>query len=52
MKNSPFDEDTDGVGHELARHLENLVRERGRNEHDLSRGRQVAVDIVDLLLES
>ena len=52
MKNSPFDEDTDGVGHELARHFENLVRERSRNENDLSGGRQVAVDIVYLLLES
>mmetsp|Transcript_23503 Transcript_23503/g.73932 ORF Transcript_23503/g.73932 Transcript_23503/m.73932 type:complete len:306 (+) Transcript_23503:468-1385(+) len=41
-----------GVGHELARHLEDLVGQRRRDEDDLGGGRQVAVDVVDLLLEA
>mmetsp|Transcript_57868 Transcript_57868/g.179834 ORF Transcript_57868/g.179834 Transcript_57868/m.179834 type:complete len:224 (+) Transcript_57868:679-1350(+) len=34
------------------RHLEDLVGHRRRHEHHLRRGRQVAVDVVDLLLEA
>ena len=47
-----LDEDPDGIGHELVRHLKNLVRERCRDQNHLARGRQVAVDVVDLLFEA
>lgn len=46
-----LDEDADGVRHELARHLENLVRQSSGHENDLCAGRQVAIHVVDLLLE-
>ena len=49
---TPFDENADGVGHELACHLEDLVRQRGRDENDLRGWRQVAVHVVDLFLEA
>lgn len=45
-------EDPDRVGHELCRHLEDVVGEGGREDDDLGRGREVAVDVVDLLLEA
>lgn len=45
-------EDADRVGHELVGHLEDLLRERGGDQHDLRSGRQIAIDIVDLLLET
>ena len=41
-----LDEDADGVGHELGRHLEHVGGHRGRKDHDLRLRRQVAVDVV------
>ncbi len=41
----------DWVGHELASHLEYLVGESGRDEADLGGRGQVAVHVIDLLLE-
>ena len=47
-----FDEDTNRVSHELGRHLQNIVRERGAQQDDL-RGRwEVSVDLVDLVFET
>mmetsp|Transcript_73098 Transcript_73098/g.158084 ORF Transcript_73098/g.158084 Transcript_73098/m.158084 type:complete len:321 (+) Transcript_73098:2-964(+) len=45
-------EHPEGVAHELLGHLEDLVRHRRGDEHHLRRGREVAVDVVDLLLEA
>ena len=45
-------QDPDGVGHELAGHLQDLVRQSGRDEADLGSGGQVSVHVIDLLLES
>lgn len=50
--NSPFDQDTDRVGHELVGHLQNLVRQRGADQNHLGGWRQVPVHIVNLLLET
>ena len=36
-----LDQDPDGVGHELGRHLQDLVRQGGRQEDDLGLRRQV-----------
>jgi len=47
-----LDKDPDRVGHELGGHLEDVVREGGRENDDLRRGREVSVDVVDLVLES
>mmetsp|Transcript_47404 Transcript_47404/g.136941 ORF Transcript_47404/g.136941 Transcript_47404/m.136941 type:complete len:469 (-) Transcript_47404:55-1461(-) len=41
----------EGVVHELVGHLEDFVRHGRGHQHHLSRGRQVAVDIIDLLFE-
>ena len=46
-----LDQDPDGVGHELAGHLEDLVGQSGGDEADLGGGREVSVDVVDLFLE-
>mmetsp|Transcript_28304 Transcript_28304/g.50560 ORF Transcript_28304/g.50560 Transcript_28304/m.50560 type:complete len:267 (+) Transcript_28304:282-1082(+) len=40
-----------GVRHKLVRHLQHLVRQRRRNQHNLRVGGEVAVDVVDLFLE-
>mmetsp|Transcript_4825 Transcript_4825/g.14215 ORF Transcript_4825/g.14215 Transcript_4825/m.14215 type:complete len:290 (-) Transcript_4825:429-1298(-) len=47
-----LDEDAHGVSHELGGHIQDLPRHRRRDEHHLRGGRQVAVDVVDLLLEA
>mmetsp|Transcript_8500 Transcript_8500/g.27974 ORF Transcript_8500/g.27974 Transcript_8500/m.27974 type:complete len:232 (-) Transcript_8500:564-1259(-) len=47
-----LDQDPDGVRHELARHLQNLARKRGTDQHHLRGGGQVAINVVDLLLEA
>lgn len=47
-----LDQDPDGVGHELGSHFQDFVRQCGRNEAHLGGWGQVAVDVVDLLLES
>jgi hypothetical protein len=47
-----LDEDSDRVGHELGRHLEDVVREGGGEDDDLRGGRKVSVDVVDLVLKS
>lgn len=47
----PFDQDADGVSHELVGHLQDLVRQRGADQHHLGGRRQVAVHVVDLLFE-
>ncbi len=39
-----FDQDSDGIRHELGRHLQDLVGQGGRQENDLSLRRQVPVD--------
>ena len=44
-------QDPDGVGHELGGHLQDLVGQRGGDEADLGCGGQVAVHVVNLLLE-
>lgn len=49
---SPLHQDADGVRHELVGHLQDLVRQRGADEHHLRGGRQVPVHVVDLLLEA
>ena len=46
-----LDEDADRVGHELGCHVEDVIRERGADDHDLRGGREVAVHIVNLLAE-
>mmetsp|Transcript_34310 Transcript_34310/g.84975 ORF Transcript_34310/g.84975 Transcript_34310/m.84975 type:complete len:251 (-) Transcript_34310:420-1172(-) len=46
-----LDQHAEGVVHELAGHLEHLVRHGGRHEDHLSGWRQVPVDVVHLLLE-
>ena len=38
--------------HELVGHLEDFVRECGRDEDDLRGGREITVDVVDLFFES
>ncbi len=47
-----LDQDSDWVGHELGRHLKHVVRQGSREDDDLSGGREVSVDVVDLVLES
>mmetsp|Transcript_14814 Transcript_14814/g.33881 ORF Transcript_14814/g.33881 Transcript_14814/m.33881 type:complete len:372 (+) Transcript_14814:233-1348(+) len=47
-----LDQDSHRVSHELARHLQNLVRQRSRNENHLSGRWQIAVNVIDLLLET
>ena len=48
----PVDEDPNWIRRELGRHLEDLVRERRRDQQDLHSGRQVAINVIYLLLES
>ena len=47
-----FNQDPDGVGHELGGHLEDLVGKGGGDETDLSGWGQIAIHVIDLLLES
>lgn len=47
-----LDKDANGVGHELGGHLKHVVGESGRNNDDLSRGRKVTVNVVNLVLEA
>lgn len=51
MADAPFDQDADGVGHELVGHLQDLVGQRGADQNHLCGRGQVAVHVVDLLLE-
>lgn len=51
MTDRPFDQDADGVGHELVGHLQDLVGQRGADQDHLGGRGQVAVHVVDLLLE-
>ncbi len=51
-KRSPFDQDADGVGHELVGHLQDLVWQRGADETHLSGRRQVSVHVIDLFLKT
>lgn len=47
-----FDEDTNRVRHELGRHLQNVVRERGAQQDDLCRRREVSVNLVYLVFKT
>lgn len=47
-----LDQDPDRVCHKLGSHLEHIVRQRCRQDDDLCRGRQVSVNVVDLILEA
>lgn len=47
-----LDEDTDRVGHEFGRHVEDIVGEGSGDDHYLGAGRQVAIHIVNLLAEA
>jgi hypothetical protein len=47
-----LDEDSDRVSHELGGHLQNVMRQRGRDDNDLSRRGKVSVDVVDLIFET
>ena len=47
-----LDKNTNGIGHELGGHLQDIVRECGRDNDDLCRRGQVAVYVVDLLAET
>lgn len=47
-----LDQNSDRIVHEFGRHLQHLVRQSGRNQHDLSGRGQMPVDVVDLLLEA
>lgn len=49
---SPFDQNSNGVSHELAGHFQNFVRKGGRNQTDLSCRGKVSVDVIDLLFEA
>lgn len=49
---SPLNQDTDRVSHELVGHLQDLVRQRGADQTHLCGWRKVAVHVVDLLLEA
>lgn len=51
VADAPFDQDADGVGHELVGHLQDLVGQRGADQNHLGGRGQVAVHVVDLLLE-
>ena len=48
----PFDKDADWVCHELAGHLQDVMRQCGGQKDDLSGWRQVAIHVIDLLLET
>ena len=48
----PFYEDPDWVSHELAGHLEDLVRQCGGDETHLCGWGKVAVHIVDLFFKT
>lgn len=45
-------EDSDRVGHELGSHFEDIMREGGGDNNDLGGGREVSVDVVNLVLET
>jgi len=45
-------QDADGVRHELGGHLKHLLRHSSGNEAHLRVGGQVAIDIVNLVLEA
>ncbi len=47
-----FNKNPNGVRHELRRHLQNIVRKRSAQNDNLSCGRKVSVDVVDLVFES
>ena len=47
-----LDQDSNRVGHELGRHVQDVVRKGGRHDDDLRGRGQVAVHIVDLFPES
>ncbi|KAI6751992.1 hypothetical protein HG531_006688 [Fusarium graminearum] len=47
-----LDENTNGIGHELGSHIENIVRQGGTDDHNLGGRGKVSVNIVDLLSES
>lgn len=47
-----LDQDPDGVCHEFRCHFEDIVWESSRKDDDLCLRWQIAVDIVDLLLET
>lgn len=47
-----LDENSDRVGHELGSHFEDVMRESGGDNNDLGGGREVSVDVVNLVLKS
>jgi hypothetical protein len=47
-----LDENANGVGHEFGGHLQNIIGKGGGDNDDLSRRRQVAIHVVDLLTET
>lgn len=52
MADLPFDQDADGVSHELVGHLQDFVRQCGADQHHLSGRGQVAVHVIDLLFKT
>ena len=48
----PFDQDADGVSHELVGHLQNLMGKCGTDEAHLGGGGQVTIHVVDLFFET
>ena len=47
-----LDEDANRVGHEFCRHLEDIIRQGSAEKHDLGSGREVTVDVINLILEA
>ena len=47
-----LDENANGVGHEFCCHLEDIIRQGGAEQDDLRSGREVTVDIINLILEA
>jgi hypothetical protein len=45
-------QDADGVGHKLGGHFKNLLRHGGGDKADLCVGRQVTINVVNLVLEA
>ena len=47
-----FDENANRVGHKFCSHLEDIIRQGGAEQHDLSSGWEVTVDVINLILEA
>ena len=47
-----FHENADGVGHKFGGHFQNIVRQSGTQDNDLSSRWKIPVDIINLILEA